>query len=84
MLIVTIGWLFVVGLFALAHATAPEGTWLGAAITLIAMGVLPVALLVYLTLASSRRKRSRAGSAVDPDGSGHAPGDAVAPEREEP
>jgi membrane protein implicated in regulation of membrane protease activity len=84
MLIVTIGWLFVVGLFALAHATAPEGTWLGAAVTLVVVGVLPVALLAYLTLAPSRRRRSRASSTPDPDSGGHAPGDAVAPEREEP
>lgn len=84
MLIIVIGWLFVVGLFALAHGSAPGGSWLGAALVLLLIGVLPVMLLGYVTLTRARR-RARWLSGPDPDGGSHAPGEAsVAPMREEP
>jgi len=82
MLIVSIGWVFVVGAFALAHATAPGGTLLGALLALL-LGLAPLAVVLYLAEATALRRRAHA-SALDPDGGGHAAGDAIAPEREEP
>jgi len=83
--LVAIGWMFVVLLMAAAEAAAPNGSLLGAAITFVFGGVFPLALLLYLGGASARRRTARieATSAPEPDGSGHAPGDAVATKREE-
>ena len=83
MLIVSIGWVFVVVAFALAQATAPGGTLLGALATLV-LGLAPLAVVLYIALAASRRRRARLASALNPDRGGHAPGDAVAAKREEP
>ena len=85
MLIVVIGWLFVVALFALAHGSAPGGSWLGAALVLLLVGALPAALLAYVTLSRARRRARRQRDSTDPDAGSHAAGEAhVAPMREEP
>lgn len=85
MLIVAVGWLFVVGLFALVHALSPRGSLAGALLALLLGGVLPLAVLGHLMAAGARRRaRQQAASAgADPHQRGHAPGDAVAAEREE-
>ena len=83
MLVVSIGWVFVVLVFALGQATAPGGSWLGVLVTLV-VGLAPLAVVLYIALAASRRRRARQASALNPDRGGHAPGDAVATEREEP
>lgn len=80
MLIIAIGWLFVVGLFALVHALSPQGSLLAALLVAGLVGVLPVAALLALM---TRRARRAPLSAPDPHRGGHAPGDAVAPERKE-
>jgi len=82
-----IAWAYVVVLMALAEGLAPGGTWLGAAITLLLYGLVPGSIAVYLVGTPSRRaarRRAAASAASDPDRGGHPPGDAVAPEREEP
>jgi membrane protein implicated in regulation of membrane protease activity len=85
MLTVAIGWLFVVGMFALVHALSPQGTWLGALLSLVFAGVLPLAVVLYVMGAPARRRaRRRAQSAApQPHQGGHAPGDTIAPKREE-
>ena len=83
MLVISIGWVFVVGVFALAQASAPGASWLGVLVTLV-LGLAPLAVVLYIALAASRRRRARQASALDPDRGGHAPGDAVAAKREEP
>ncbi|HET7527861.1 MAG TPA: hypothetical protein VFK10_18105 [Burkholderiaceae bacterium] len=82
MLMVSIGWVFVVGLFAIAHVSAPSGTALGGLAVLV-LGLAPLAVVIAIVLMASRRRRARTPSGADPDRGGHAPGDAVAPEREE-
>ena len=89
--LVAIGWMYVVLMMTVAEALAPNGTLLGALITLVLYGVLPLALVLYLLGTPGRRRARRAAdraadraSAAQPDGSGHAAGDAVAPEREKP
>jgi hypothetical protein len=84
--LVAIGWMFVVLLMSLAEAMAPNGSALGAAITLVFYGALPLALVLYLLGTPARRRALRAAeraSALQPDGGGHAAGDTVAAKREE-
>ncbi len=87
--LVALGWMYVVLLMTVAEALAPSGTLLGAVITFIFYGLLPLAIVLYLVGTPARRRALRAAealqrSAAQPDGSSHPPGDAVAPKREEP
>ena len=94
MLLIAIGWIYVVLMVALVEATAPGGSLLGAGFTLLLYGVLPLAIVGYLFFAPARRRTRRAAAAhaaasaagigLDPDQRGHAPGAPLAPEREEP
>ena len=84
MIIVAIAWMFVVGLFALVQAVSPQGSLLVALLLVLGAGVLPLAVVLYVMGAPGRRRRrARDALGADPDGSGHAAGDAVAPKREE-
>ena len=89
MLLVAIAWIYVALLMSVAEATSSSGTLLGAVVTFVLYGVLPLAILMYLLGAPARNRALRAQrsgpglSAANPDGSGHAPGDAVAAERKE-
>ena len=93
--IITIAWLFVTVMMALAEATSPQGSVLGALFTFLLYGALPLSIVLYLMGTPARRRArkaaeaaadaaARAASAVDPGGRGHAAGDAVAAERKEP
>ena len=90
MYIVAIAWLYVVVLMSLAEGLAAGGSWLGAAITFVLYGLIPGSIVLYLVGTPSRRAARRRAEAAeasargDPDGGGHAAGDAVAPVREEP
>lgn len=85
--IVAIAWIFVVVLMALAEATSPQGTVLGALITLLLYGALPLWVVMYLlgtpARRAARRRQEAAESAAQPDGGGVAAGEPVAPVREE-
>jgi hypothetical protein len=90
MYLIAIAWTYVVVLMALAEGFAGNGGWLGATITFLLYGALPLAIVLYLAATPSRRRarrRAAAPSAIalaaDPDGGGHAAGDAVAAERKE-
>lgn len=90
--IVAIAWIFVVVLMALAEGTATNGSWLGALVTLLMYGVLPLSLVLYLMGTPARRRAQRRRSpephvplaSAEPHGGGLAAGDPVAPVREEP
>lgn len=92
MYLIAIAWIYVVLLMAVAEALSPQGTVLGAVITFVFYGVLPLSILMYILGAPGRRRlRQRAESNAPsnapsntPNGSGHAPGHPVAPKREEP
>lgn len=89
MYLVVIGWLYVAGMAAVVEATSANGTVLGALVTFFFWGVLPLSIVVYLLRSPARRRARRAAASaesarLDPDERGHSPGDAVAPEREEP
>ncbi len=86
MLIVLVGWGYVVLMMALAEASGPGGSVLGAIVTLLLYGALPMGLVWYVGGARGRAKARRAARSadVDPGRGGEPAGDAVAPVREEP
>lgn len=91
MYLVVVAWMYVALMMAVAEATHPQGTVLGAIITFVLYGVGPVALLIYLMgrparrAARERREAAEAAAAsAQPDSGGEAPADAVAPVRKEP
>jgi len=85
-LIVLIGWGYVVLMMALAEASGPSGSVLGAIVTLLLYGALPMGLIWYIGGARGRARARRAAQSGDdhPGGGGEPAGDAVAPVREEP
>jgi mannose/fructose/N-acetylgalactosamine-specific phosphotransferase system component IIC len=86
LLLVGVGWMYVVTMMAIAEAMSPVGSVLGAVFTFLLYGVGPLAIVLYLLATPARRRRQRAAqaaSAAAPDGSGHAAGDPLATEREE-
>jgi hypothetical protein len=85
--LVVVAWLYVAVMMAVAEATHPVGTLLGAVFTFVLYGAGPVARLVYLMGRPARRAaraRREAAASGPPDGSGEAPADPVAPVRKEP
>jgi hypothetical protein len=90
MQIVAIGWAYVVLMMVLAEALGPGGSVLGAVVTLLLYGALPLGIVLYIGGARARARgrrqaelAERASGDVDPGGGGHPAGDAVAPVREE-
>jgi hypothetical protein len=88
MYLIPLAWLYVAVMMAVAEATHPRGTVLGALITFVLYGVLPVALVIYLIGRPARRRarlaREKADASAAPDAGGEAAADAVAPVRKEP
>ena len=91
---VAVGWLSVTVVMAMAEATSPQGSVIGALFTLWIYGFLPLGLVLYLMTSLSRAKMRRAaeraaaledaGSGPQSDHRGHAAGASVSPEREIP
>lgn len=97
MILVLLAWLYVVMMMALSEALAPQGSVVGAVITFVIYGSVPLALLVYLLAATARQRarfKAAAGSSCagpggpgpieQADAGGHAAGDPVAPVGKEP
>lgn len=90
MYLVALAWGYVVLMMAAAEALSPQGSLLGAFVTLVLYGVLPLSLVMYILGTPGRKRRRReaeaAESAAQADARGHAPpGPAagLAAEREE-
>lgn len=94
MYLVAIAWMYVVVMMAVAEASAANGSLLGAVITLVLYGLLPLSLLLYILGTPARKRALRARAQADaasshqPDAGGHAPAapqqGAIAPVRKEP
>jgi hypothetical protein len=95
MYLVAIGWIYVVLMMCVAEATSSNGTVLGALITFVLYGLLPLSLLMYIMGTPGRKRALRQkelaqrdqapaeASGAAPDAGGHPAGDAVAPVRKE-
>lgn len=91
MYIIPIAWLYVALMMAFAEATNSNGTVLGAIITFVLYGLLPIGLMLYFMGTPARKRALREREAaeraqylsqqttVDPDTSSHAATDTVAP-----
>ena len=90
MYLVLIAWLYVALMMAIAEATSPIGSILGALMTFLLYGVLPMTVVGYILLTPARRRAREAAqqadrnSAVTPDARGEAARPPVPPVREEP
>lgn len=95
MYLVPIAWLYVALMMSVAEATNSNGTVLGALITFVLYGALPVGLILYFMGSPARRRAIQAREAaelaaarqvdsVQPDGGSLAPADPVAPVGKEP
>lgn len=84
MYLIVIGWFYVTLLMALAEAFSPQGTVLGAIITFVLYGLLPLSLVIYI-FGTPLRRRARQqenentpantpapDSPIEPNTSGHA------------
>ena len=87
MLLVAIAWMYVIVMVALVEAFSAGGSWLGALMTLLFWGALPLGIVLYLMSAPARRRLRLAreqASAAAGDGRQHATGEPIPPVREEP
>lgn len=91
MYIVLIAWLYVALMMAIAEATSPVGSVLGAFFTFVLYGLLPMAIVGYVMGTPSRRKARQAAeqrafeqSSSAPNTSSEASGNSIAPVRKEP
>jgi hypothetical protein len=100
MYLIAIAWMYVVLMMAVAEATNSNGTVLGALVTFVLYGLLPLGIVLYIFGTPGRKRARLAADAAEaaevktaptekasvspPNRSDHAPGDAVAPVRKEP
>lgn len=95
MYIIPIAWLYVALLMAFAEATNSNGTILGAIITFVLYGLLPIGLMLYFMGTPARKRairereaqewaQAQSQSAVEPNAGSHPPADAVTPVAEKP
>ena len=81
MYLVLIAWLYVTLMMALAEATSPTGSVLGAVVTFVLYGLLPMGIVGYI-LGTPARKRALRAKALAEQASEQAPADA--PDSAEP
>ena len=92
MYIVPIAWIYVALMMAVAEANNTTGTVLGAIITFVLYGLLPVGLILYFMGSPARRRAIKAREkqessrqdSVQPDAGSLAPTDTVPPVGKEP
>ena len=65
MYLVIIAWLYVAVLMAAAEATHSQGSVLGAIVTFLIYGLVPMAIVVYIMNAPSRRTARRKAEALE-------------------
>lgn len=94
MYLVLIAWLYVALMMAVAEATSPVGSIMGAVFTFLLYGVLPMAVVGYIMGSPARRRAQKKAqeaaaqaqaqaSSVAPDARSEAPGDTVTAVRKE-
>lgn len=63
MFLVAVAWMYVVLMMAAAEASSSNGSVLGAVMTVLLYGALPLGIVLYLMHTPARRARRRAGEA---------------------
>jgi mannose/fructose/N-acetylgalactosamine-specific phosphotransferase system component IID len=66
MMIVTIAWMYVVLMMALAEAFSSSGSVLGAIFTFLLYGVLPLSIVLYVMGTPARRRARSAATPPSP------------------
>jgi hypothetical protein len=62
--LVAVAWIYVVVMAALAEAVSPTGSVLGAVITFLLYGLLPLSIVLYILNTPARRAARRAAEAA--------------------
>ncbi|MFI8616394.1 hypothetical protein ACIGHN_12915 [Acidovorax sp. NPDC077693] len=65
MYLIVIVWTYVTLMMAVAEATSPVGTVLGAIVTFVLYGLLPMSILVYILGTPSRKRKIKARQAAE-------------------
>ena len=65
MYLVLIAWIYVAFMMAIAEATSPVGSLLGAAMTFLLYGVLPMSVVAYIMGTPGRRRAIKAKEAAE-------------------
>lgn len=65
MYLVAIAWMYVVLMMTVAEATSSQGTVLGALVTFVLYGALPLSIVMYLMGTPTRRRARRAQAALE-------------------
>jgi len=64
MYLIVITWAYVTLMMAVAEATSPQGTLLGALVTFALYGLLPMGILVYILGTPGRKRKIKAREAA--------------------
>lgn len=65
MYLIVITWAYVTLMMAVAEATSPQGTLLGALVTFTLYGLLPMGILVYILGTPGRKRKIKASEAAE-------------------
>ena len=90
MYLVLIAWMYVAVMMAAAEAMSPVGSVLGAIITFLLYGLLPISIVGYIMSSPARKKARRAqeqaqaSSGAAPNASCESTGGSVTSERKQP
>lgn len=57
MYLIVIAWFYVTAMMAVVEATSPQGSLLGAAVTFILYGALPMGVLIYIFGTPERKRK---------------------------
>jgi len=86
MYLVVIAWIYVVLMMSLTEAFSSQGSVLGAVVTFILYGVLPLSIVVYILGTPARKRALQETESASPDAGSHAAAaaeaDSVSPVRE--
>ncbi len=83
MYLVLIAWFYITLLMALAEATSPTGSVLGALVTFVLYGLLPMGIVGYI-LGTPARKRALRAQAQAEQAAAQPPADGATPTSAEP
>ena len=73
MYLVVIAWIYVVLMMSLTEAFSSQGSVLGAIVTFVLYGVLPLSIVAYILGTPGRKRAIARHASASPDAGGHAP-----------